>query len=383
MSGEGKGGAEASADGRITIVTQTRVRPEDEKAFAEWQDGTSRTIAGFPGFLHQTVMPPSPPAQVDWVILQRFADIDSATAWLRSVERQERLAGVRPMLIGQDDVHLVRDGASRAQPAPVSVVISTRIKPGCEAAYRAWELRIAAAQTKAPGFQGYRFEPPIKGVQDDWLSVLRFDSEANLEKWLASPERLQLLEEAKPFTEEFHARVARTGFEQWFQTAAGRSAPPPAWKQNLIVLLLLYPVVFLFGTFVQTPLLSNWMGLPFAIALFVGNVVSIIILNYLVPWTSTALLLVARARPRPSDEDRHRRNGSCERALPRAGRCILAAVLNRRPEQRRSIAAMHARANLRQCKGRPSQFGTKRAPSAAMPLGEGCPGKRGSPPAPP
>ena len=107
------------------------------------------------------------------------------------------------MLIGQDDVHLVRDGESRAQPAPVSVVISTRIKPGFEAAYRAWELRIAAAQTKAPGFQGYRFEPPIKGVQDDWLSVLRFDSEADLEKWLASPERLQLLEEAKPFTEEF------------------------------------------------------------------------------------------------------------------------------------------------------------------------------------
>jgi antibiotic biosynthesis monooxygenase (ABM) superfamily enzyme len=154
------------------------------------------------------------------------------------------------MLIGQDDVHIVRDGASRAEAAPVSVVISTRIKPGCEDAYRAWELRIAAAQTKAPGFQGYRFEPPIKGVQDDWLSVLRFDSEANLEKWLASPERLQLLEEARSFTEEFRARVARTGFEQWFQTAAGKSAPP-AWKQNLIVLLLLYPVVFLFGTFVR------------------------------------------------------------------------------------------------------------------------------------
>ena len=286
MSADGKDRAEAVAGGPITIVTQTRVRTESEKGFAEWQDGTSRAIARFPGFLNQTVMPPSPPAQVDWVVLQRFADIDSATAWLRSVERQERLAGVRPMLIGQDDVHLVRDGASSAHPAPVSVVISTRIKPGCEEAYRAWELRIAAAQTKAPGFQGYRFEPPIRGVQDDWLSVLRFDSEANLEKWLASPERLQLLEEAKPFTEEFHARVARTGFEQWFQTAAGRSAAPPVWKQNLIVLLLLYPVVFLFGAFVQTPLLSKWMGLPFAIALFVGNVVSIIILNYLVPWTS-------------------------------------------------------------------------------------------------
>ncbi|MEA3095710.1 MAG: uncharacterized protein QOJ04_7052 [Caballeronia sp.] len=286
MSGKTQDRAGAVAGGPITIVTQTRVRPESEKGFAEWQDGTSRAIARFSGFLNQTVMAPSPPAQVDWVVLQRFADIDSATAWLRSVERQERLAGVRPMLIGQDDVHLVRDGTSSGQPAPVSVVISTRIKPDREADYRAWELRIAAAQTKAPGFQGYRFEPPIRGVQDDWLSVLRFDSEANLEKWLASPERLQLLEEAKPFTEEFHARVARTGFEQWFQTAAGRSAAPPVWKQNLIVLLLLYPVVFLFGAFVQTPLLSKWMGLPFAIALFVGNVVSIIILNYLVPWTS-------------------------------------------------------------------------------------------------
>src|SRR5262245_61394917 len=278
--------AAASTGVCVTIVTQTRVRAEAEKAFAAWQDATSHTVAGFQGFLQQTVMPPSPPAQVDWVILQRFADIDSATAWLRSSERQERLAGVRPLLIGQDDVHIVRDGTSHAQPAPVSVVISTRIKPGCETAYRAWELRIAAAQTRAPGFQGYRFEPPIKGVQDDWLSVLRFDSEANLQKWLASPERLQLIEEAKPFTEEFHARVARAGFEQWFQTAAGKSAPPPAWKQNLIVLLVLYPVVFLFGTFVQTPLLSKWMGLPFAVALFAGNAASVIILNYLVPWSS-------------------------------------------------------------------------------------------------
>ncbi len=279
-------GAAAAADGRITIITQTRVRSEDGNAFAEWQDGTSRAIAAFPGFLNQTVMPPSPPAQVDWVILQRFADIGSATGWLQSAERQTRLAGAKPMLIGQDDVHLVRDDAPRAQPAPVSVVISTRVKPGCEADYRAWETKIAAAQTRAPGFQGYRFEPPIAGVQDNWLSVLRFDSEDNLNKWLASPERAQLLEEAKPFTEEYHARVARTGFEQWFETAAGKSTAPPAWKQNMIVLLLLYPVVFLFGAFVQTPYLSKWMGLPFAAALFVGNVASIVILNYLVPWTS-------------------------------------------------------------------------------------------------
>ena len=54
----------------------------------------------------------------------------------------------------------------------------------------------------------------------------------------------------------------------------------------MLVLLMLYPVVFLFGLFVQTPLLLRAAGLPFPIALFIGNVVSVLFLSYLVPWTS-------------------------------------------------------------------------------------------------
>jgi len=123
-------------------------------------------------------------------------------------------------------------------------------------------------------------------VQNDWLAILRFDTDANLEAWLASPERHKLLEEATPFTEEFHARIARTGFDQWFSLGAGERGSPPAWKQNMLVLLMLYPVVFLFGVFVQTPLLTRRAGLPFAIALFIGNVASVLLLSYLLPWTS-------------------------------------------------------------------------------------------------
>jgi antibiotic biosynthesis monooxygenase (ABM) superfamily enzyme len=39
----------------------------------------------------------------------------------------------------------------------------------------------------------------------------------------------------------------------------------------------------LFGFFVQTPFLTG-RGLPFAIALFIGNIVSVVLLSYLVPW---------------------------------------------------------------------------------------------------
>jgi uncharacterized protein len=286
MSGSQSAEASPGRKGPVTVITQTRVRPDAAAPFAHWQQETGKIVAAFPGFIEQTVTPPSPPGQVDWVILQRFASAAEALAWLNSDDRQKRVETAQPMLVGHDDIHLVNDGGSGALPAPVSAVISTRIKPGQEAAYRRWEQRIAAAQSKAPGFQGYRFEPPIPGVQNDWLAILRFDTDANLQAWLDSPERRRLLEEATPFTEEFHARIVRTGFDHWFPVEAGEQSSPPAWKQNMLVLLTLYPVVFLFGALVQTPLLTRRAGLPFAVALFVGNIASVLLLNYLLPATS-------------------------------------------------------------------------------------------------
>ncbi len=76
------------------------------------------------------------------------------------------------------------------------------------------------------------------------------------------------------------------GFDQWFKVATGGQASPPAWQQNMLVVLMLYPVVFLFGAYVQAPLLMQRAGLAFPIALFIGNVVSVLLLNYLVPWVS-------------------------------------------------------------------------------------------------
>jgi uncharacterized protein len=276
--------------GAVSVVTQTRAHEGMAEEFARWQQKISAAAAAFPGFIEQTVIPPNPPVQADWVIVQRYASAEAASAWLRSDQRTALLDEAQPLLVGRDDVHLVRDDRAGVRPAPVSAVISTRIKPGQDEAYRAWEQRIAAAQAKSPGFQGYRFEPPVPGVQEDWLAILRFDSESHLQGWLDSPERRKLIAEAEPFVEEYHARVVRTGFEQWFPPVGERASSPPAWKQNMIVLLLLYPVVFLFGALVQTPLLMGRVGMPFWLALFVGNIVSVLLLNWLVPWTSRGFL---------------------------------------------------------------------------------------------
>jgi antibiotic biosynthesis monooxygenase (ABM) superfamily enzyme len=273
----------------VSIVTQTCVRPERADDFARWQGQTSDLVAGFSGFVEQRLLPPNPPLQVDWVILQRFNTLEDAQRWLASSERQTRIEGAAPMLVGRDDVHIVRDDEGGIKPAPVSAVISTRVKPGKEAEYRAWERKIAAAQSKAPGLQGYRFEPAVPGIQDNCVAILRFDSEANMHAWLNSPIRQKLVEESAPLTEEFHARIASSGFEQWFRDITPGNKPLPVWKMDMIVLLLLYPIVFLWGVFIGTPFLQNKFNLNFAVNLFVGNIFSVGMTGFLVPWAANRL----------------------------------------------------------------------------------------------
>ncbi len=282
----------------VTLVTQTRVSPAHDAEFARWQEQVDAALAGVPGYLDHSVMPPNPPAQVDWVVVQRFTDADHARAWLRSEQRLRLLETIQPLLVGQDDVHLFADAAGPRLPAPVTVIISMRVQPGQEAAFQEWQRRIAAVEATFDGFSGYRLEPPVPGIQDDWVTMIRFDSDAHLDGWLNSEQRQRLLEETPKFSAEFHTRKVRTGFDSWFAAGMGAAGEsPPPWKQNMIVLLTLYPTVFLFGYFVQTPHMVN-RGVPFWLALFIANAVSTGLLGWLfVPRASQWLQWWLSPRP--------------------------------------------------------------------------------------
>src|ERR1700729_269949 len=137
---------QSATSGSVTIVTQTRVRAGREDEFAKWQEHIGTAASEFPGFIEQTVMPPNPPAQIDWVILQRFASLEAATSWLNSKERLALLEHALPVLGGQNISEMWRAGGGGPPPAPVPAVFPTGLKRGAEAEYRAWEQKIAAAQ---------------------------------------------------------------------------------------------------------------------------------------------------------------------------------------------------------------------------------------------
>ncbi len=51
----------------------------------------------------------------------------------------------------------------------------------------------------------------------------------------------------------------------------------------MLVLLMLYPIVFLWSVWIGMPYMSN---LSFAVSLFIGNIVSVGLTGFLVPWVA-------------------------------------------------------------------------------------------------
>jgi uncharacterized protein len=152
----------------------------------------------------------------------------------------------------------------------VTEIITVSVKPGMEEAYRDWVDRIRLVEAKFPGYQGLEVKPSIPGLQDDWVSLLRFDTAEHLNAWLESDARRDALEEVEPFIDRRERQVT-SAFSGWFTFGDAPGQVPPSWKQSMIVLLTLYPIVMLEQMFLN-PLLHS---LGMAEAIFIGNLLSV------------------------------------------------------------------------------------------------------------
>lgn len=144
----------------------------------------------------------------------------------------------------------------------VTVVFVRLVKRGRESDYEAWLPKIVAALRLSPGFLGFENLRPVAGLQAEHVLILRFDSEASLHRWEASPERKRCLAEAAEFTEHLASIQRVSGLEGLFTPPRTRvSLAPPKWKMFVVVSLGLYPLVALSAAFVA-PLLGFVPLLP-------------------------------------------------------------------------------------------------------------------------
>jgi antibiotic biosynthesis monooxygenase (ABM) superfamily enzyme len=179
----------------------------------------------------------------------------------------------------------------------VTEIITVSVKPGMEEAYRAWVERIRQTEARFPGYRGLQLQPPTPRLQDDWVSLLRFDTSEHLNAWLKSDARRVALQELELYIDRAREQQVATSFSGWFTFGDVPDQVSPNWKQTMIVLLMLYPIVMLELLFLN-PLLEL---LGMAEGIFIGNLLSVAALGWvLVPPANRALDWWLRPKPNSS-----------------------------------------------------------------------------------
>ena len=267
---------------QIKLVTQVYVKHACVAAFKKkWLHRQFKIIKNFPNHLSQEVKQIRQPMQYNWIITDFFSSVDAAQAWLQSRERLELFESLLSCIVGIDAVDLIESDGSSHQTVTASV--STVLRPQNETDFLKWNMRIAPIQAQFAGFRGYKIVLPNADVNTPWVTVVTFDSDAHLEAWLNSGERKKYVDELQNLIVNMSVDKVYAGFNFWFNQTKNSHV---VWKENMLVLLTLYPVVFLLS-YIQNPVMA-W-GVPFWLALFFSNAVSTVILGCITtPWLMRA-----------------------------------------------------------------------------------------------
>lgn len=259
------------------ITTKIRLLPKFTNEFADWQAKLHVQIADFPGFISLEILSPIEISHPEWMIIQRFIDSESLFVWRESKEKKILMKELEPFL-AKDKKNPIKEIESAAAEAKgnVTEVFVTRVSPNKEIAYREWIAKIHRAEAKFPGFRGVYVQSPSKNQEGNWITLLQFDTQENLDRWLASPEREEVLRESEPLIASLESHRVISPYAGWFSSIAKKGELPPVWKQTMIVLLVLFPIVMLELKFL--PLLTA--NLNSSLGTFIGNAISVTLISW-------------------------------------------------------------------------------------------------------
>ncbi|MFQ4139950.1 hypothetical protein PGN35_026915 [Nodosilinea sp. PGN35] len=167
-----------------------------------------------------------------------------------------------------------------------SFVVEYIVPKGYEAIFRKWYERLTRA---ARGFEGYTRADlcPLLDCGDGvvkWYSIVHFRTPEDLNRWLKSSDRAEILEQGRETFLAYRYKSFSTGLEGWFSSHIGGAESsnlgPPAWKQVLAVVLGLYPTIVIQGmVFEALGIMQTW---PMPTALVLNNLITSSILTWVV-----------------------------------------------------------------------------------------------------
>lgn len=174
-----------------------------------------------------------------------------------------------------------------ADTGAVTMVLSRRVPPGQDAEY---ERYLELLHSRAHGVRGYLGTEVVRDASaHEYVSIVRFDSWANLRSWQASGEleRWQVM-----------AGVASVnyvdGIELWFDVSHARAQAPSRHKMALVLTVLVTML-----SLVLTPLIQHLAGAPRPLRVLVGATLQVMLLTYVIMPRVTRLLAFWLFPPSP------------------------------------------------------------------------------------
>jgi antibiotic biosynthesis monooxygenase (ABM) superfamily enzyme len=259
--------------GSPTVIVSRRVEPENEDAFSMWVTRLITAAYRTRGYVSAGVERPDATHPGEWLVVYRFEDGESLDAWLNSKSRHDLLTEGSQLFEGDAREQVVAGVPAHDE---VRVVSSYRLREGTESEHLLVHQRVLDELQGFPGFIRREILDAVEGVQPETVVMLTFDSRSKLVGWMDSPERKEALADLEALTVGRLTTSVVGGFAGWFPSEDAAAATPK-WKQAVVVLIALYPTV------IFTSQLGTWFwpDLDLYLAIFVGNVISIAILTWM------------------------------------------------------------------------------------------------------
>lgn len=247
------------------FITEVKIKRASLDELSLWQAKFNEIISSQKGFVSLEILN----RDMNWCFVQRFASNQALNDWKTSETYKKLILELDPYVI---DIQAKVDPELKE----VTEVFITQVNPDKVDSFKNWIGRIHQIESLFPGFKGVYVQSPQKSSHKNWITLLRFDNAKNLNYWLDSRERKEILKDSESIVDSLENHTIASPYSGWFNSIIHKGDVISPTKQTMLVLLVLFPIV-VFEMKYLNPYLVN---LNPTLATFIGNAISVSLITW-------------------------------------------------------------------------------------------------------
>lgn len=160
-----------------------------------------------------------------------------------------------------------------------TIVVSHFVKQGKEGAFEQ-ALKLVVQKAMAyDGYQGIQIIRPTTKAEQEYILLIRFDTERNYQTWADSEPRNEWFLQLKNYVYKESEIRSEEGLEFWFSLPEiTGSKPPTKWKMAILTWMVIYPSVLTLSTLTGIYLYF----LPLAVRMLIVSVTLVSLMTYFI-----------------------------------------------------------------------------------------------------